>query len=82
MKLYPHPSEWHMLYFAVGHNSGNVQVFSYDHKISFNTQRMKSNVLSVAFSLQVRISRVCMVTIMHSSLEETGVHWMKTYPRA
>lgn len=44
--------EWHRTYVAAGLSNGTVLVHSSDHRVTYKTTQLKSNILSVSFSLQ------------------------------
>lgn len=68
LKIYPNSSEWHKLYFAVGLCSGSVQIYNINHKISFSSPRIKSDILSLAFSLHVSHHHLIIVRLGLCSL--------------
>lgn len=53
MALHANPSQWHITYLAVCHHDSNVHIYNGEHRITCKISRLKSSVLSTAFSLQV-----------------------------
>lgn len=53
MTLQSNSKEWCKHHFAIGLSTGEVQVYNSNNKITFKTSHIKSDLLSLAFSVEV-----------------------------
>lgn len=53
MTLCPNSGQWHTTYLALGFYNSDIQVYSSNHKLTYQTSRLKSSILTVVFSSQV-----------------------------
>lgn len=55
MAVHSDSKQWCRCHYALGLSSREVQVYNAENKITFSTARVKSDILSLAFPLEVHI---------------------------